>query len=137
MPSEVDAESISNFRPYFSDQAVLTAGELKKILNRIEALEKCLEKMAENLDIQFDLINQLRKPEATIGEKIRADKIERYLRERPDHRATYETLRGFLGVDKARLNEAIKILVASEPGRYGIMRLPGDKRKRVLIMLPK
>jgi len=56
---------------------------------------------------------------------------------RPDHKATFESLRGHLGVDKDLLNDAIKILMASSPGRYGIVRAPGDKRKRILVMLPK
>jgi len=70
-------------------------------------------------------------------ELSRAEKIERYLAARPDHRATFETLKGHLGIDKVLLNQAIKALMASSPGRYGITRPPGDKRKRALIMLPK
>jgi septal ring factor EnvC (AmiA/AmiB activator) len=70
-------------------------------------------------------------------ETNRAEKIDKYLASRPDHRATFESLRGHLGVDKDRLNEAIKTLMASSPGRYGIVRAPGDKRKRILVMLPK
>jgi hypothetical protein len=67
----------------------------------------------------------------------RAEKIERYLAARPDHKATFETLKGHLGIDKVLLNQAVKALMASSPGRYGITRTPGDKRKRTLIMLPK
>jgi len=67
----------------------------------------------------------------------RAEKIEKYLSSRPDHKATFETLKGHLGIDKDLLNDAIKTLMGSSPGRYGITRTPGDKRKRTLIMLPK
>ncbi len=70
-------------------------------------------------------------------ETNRAEKIERYLAARPDHKATFESLRGHLGVGKDLLNDAIRTLVASSPGRYGIVRAPGDKRKRILVMLPK
>lgn len=70
-------------------------------------------------------------------ETSRAEKIEKYLASRPDHRATFETLKGHLGIDKDRLKEAIKALMAATPGRYGIVRAPGDKRKRTLVMLPK
>jgi len=70
-------------------------------------------------------------------EITRAEKIEKYLASRPDHRATFETLKGHLGIDKNRLNEAIKTLMASSPGRYGIIRAHGDKRKRDLVMLPR
>jgi hypothetical protein len=70
-------------------------------------------------------------------ELFRAEKIAKYLKDRPDRRATFETLKGHLGVDNVRLNEALKVLMTLNPGRFGIARLPGDKRRKALIMLPK
>jgi hypothetical protein len=70
-------------------------------------------------------------------ETARAEKIEKYLASRPDHKATFETLKGHLGIDNVLLNQAIKTLIDSSSGRYGITRTPGDKRKRTLVMLPK
>ena len=107
---------------------------------KIAALESTQETQADNQLIQLRLIHELREiskkgPGKT--ETSRAEKIEKYLASRPDHRATFETLKGHLGVDKDLLNDAIKTLMASSPGRYGITRTPGDKRKRTLIMLPK
>ena len=96
--------------------------------------------LIDNQEIQLRLIRELReKAKRSPGktELSRAEKIERYLAARPDHKATFETLRGHLGIDKDLLNDAIKALMASSPGRYGIARAPGDKRKRALIMLPK
>jgi len=96
--------------------------------------------LIENQEIQLRLIRELReKAKSSPGktELSRAEKIERYLAARPDHKAAFETLRGHLGIDKDLLNDAIKALMASSPGRYGIARAPGDKRKRALIMLPK
>ena len=93
------------------------------------------------LDIAYDRqrISRLEHPIKGPGktEISRSEKIEKYLASRPDHKATFETLKGHLGVDKNRLKETIKTLMASDPGRYGITRTPGDKRKRTLIMLPK
>ena len=96
--------------------------------------------LIDNQEIQLRLIHELKeKAKRSPGktELSRAEKIERYLAARPDHKATFETLRGHLGIDKDLLNDAIKTLMASSPGRYGIVRAPGDKRKRALIMLPK
>jgi len=96
--------------------------------------------LSDNQLIQLRLIHGLKeKAKRSPGktELSRAEKIERYLAARPDHKATFETLRGHLGIDKDLLNDAIKALMASSPGRYGIARAPGDKRKRALIMLPK
>jgi hypothetical protein len=70
-------------------------------------------------------------------ELSRAEKIAKYMKDRPDHKATFETLKGHLGVDNVRLNEALRVLMTLHPGRYGKARLPGDKRKRVLVMLPE
>ena len=107
---------------------------------KIAALEATASHQEENLLIQLRLIHGLKeKAKRTPGktELSRAEKIERYLAVRPDHKATFETLRGHLGIDKDLLNDAIKTLMSSSPGRYGIARAPGDKRKRALIMLPK
>jgi len=107
--------------------------------------------LIDNQEIQLRLIHELKekakrspgKTGARRGqdggktELSRAEKIERYLAARPDHKATFETLRGHLGIDKDLLNDAIKTLMASSPGRYGIARATGDKRKRTLVMLPK
>jgi len=93
------------------------------------------------LDIAYDrqrlakLEYHTKEPGKT--EISRADKIEKYLSSRPDHKASFETLKGHLGVDKFALNDAIKTLMNSSPGQYGITRTPGDKRKRTLVMLPK
>jgi hypothetical protein len=96
--------------------------------------------LIDNQEIQLRLIHELKeKAKRSPGktELSRAEKIERYLAAMPDHKATFETLRGHLGIDKDRLNEAIKTLMASSPGRYGIARATGDKRKRTLVMFPK
>jgi len=105
----------------------------------IAALQATQDTHADNQLIQLRLINDLREAKKGPGktEISRADKIEKYLSSRADHRATFETLKGHLGVDKDLLNDAIKTLMNSSPGRYGITRSPGDKRKRTLIMLPK
>ena len=107
---------------------------------KITALEATASHQEENLLIQLRLIHELKeKAKRSPGktELSRAEKIEKYLAARPDHKATFETLRGHLGIDKDLLNDAIKALMASSPGRYGIAWAPDDKRKRALIMLPK
>jgi len=106
----------------------------------LASLEKDQDVLSDNQLIQLRLIHELKekaRKEPGKTELSRAEKIERYMAARPDHRATFETLKGHLGIDKVLLNQAIKALMASSPGRYGITRPPGDKRKRALIMLPK
>jgi DNA repair exonuclease SbcCD ATPase subunit len=103
---------------------------LKEALSNLEELRPWMEALSKK-------IARLEAPRISPKTEARAEKIAKYLKERPDHKATYETLRGHLGIDKARLNETIKHLMATDPGRYGIARLPGDKRGRALILLPK
>lgn len=76
-------------------------------------------------------------PEATEMVRGRAEKIARYLQERADHRADFVQLRGLLGVDRVRLHEAIRYLLAENQGRYGVTHQPKDKRKKLLVMLPR
>ena len=114
--------------------------EIAALRDQLSSLEKDRDVLSDNQLIQLRLIQDLKekaKREPGKTELSRAEKIERYLAARPDHKATFETLRGHLGIDKDLLNDAIKTLMASSPGRYGISRAPGDKRKRALIMLPK
>ena len=126
------------------DATVANQGEeIASLRSTVTSLESLQEQDTTRicLDIAHDrrrltaLEHLAKEPGKT--EVSRAEKIEKYLASRPDHRATFEVLRGHLGVDKDRLNEAIKTLMASSPGRYGIVRAPGDKRKRTLVMLPK
>ena len=108
---------------------------------KIAALEATARHQEENLLIQLRLIHELkekakRNPGKT--ELSRAEKIERYLAARPDHKATFETLKGYLQLDNVRLNEAITTLMSTHPGSYTIQKAQtGDKRKKILIMLPK
>lgn len=127
---------------------------LQPLQDRIESLEATVasqgeeiatltatqDTQADNQLIQLRLINQLREAKKEPGktETTRAEKIERYLQSRPDRRATFETLKGMLQVDNIRLNEAIKVLIATSDRSYIIQKeKTGDKRKRSLIMLPR
>lgn len=107
----------------------------------VSSQEREHDKLIENQLIQLRLIHELKeKAKRSPGktELSRAEKIERYLAARPDHKATFETLKGYLQLDNVRLNEAITTLMSTHPGRYSIQKAKtGDKRKKVLIMLPK
>jgi hypothetical protein len=104
---------------------------------KIEALEKDQNILSDNQLIQLRLINDLRHKEPGKTELSRAEKLAKYLEARPDHKATFETLKGYLGIDNTRLKETILTLMNASPGRYGITTQSGDKRKRVLVMLSK
>lgn len=125
------------------DEIAQLREEIDSLRARTTSLESTLDQEISRVcvDIAYDRkrLAKLEHPTKEPGktEITRSEKIERYLASRPDHKATFETLRGHLGIDKDRLNEAIKTLMASSPGRYGIVRAPGDKRKRILVMLPK
>mgnify|MGYP000860837617 FL=1 len=111
--------------------------EVHGLRDKVASLELENTTLSDNQLIQLRLIHALKEKKPGKTELSRAEKIERYLAARPDHKVTFETLRGHLGIDKDLLNDAIKTLMTSSPGRYGIARAPGDKRKRALIMLPK
>jgi len=161
----VATESINGFASEQADVQpsepifVLTGSQLQQIIkeatqglqDRVEALEDIvanLESKVSDLEATQDtqgenelnmlrLINDLSHKEPRKMEISRVEKIEKYLQARPDHKATYETLKGYLGVKNDLLNDAINALVTKNPGKYGITKDPGDKRKRSLVMLAR
>jgi F0F1-type ATP synthase beta subunit len=138
--SDLITQAVEKAIQPLQDEVSLLRVTVERQDEKIAALEARISLQEDNGLIQLRLINDLREatkkgPGKTVVS--RADKIERYLSSRPDHRATFETLKGHLGIDKDLLNDAIKTLMDSSPGRYGITRTPEDKRKRTLIMLSK
>jgi hypothetical protein len=125
--------SYEDLRQMVQDQA----REIEALKAKLEAIQKDQDCLAENDLNQLRLIADLRKKEPGKTEISRAEKIEKYLLSRPDHKVTFETLKGHLGTDNIRLSEAIKTLMHTSPGRYEITRTPGDGRKRTLTLLPK
>jgi hypothetical protein len=125
------------------DEIAQNHQEIAALRLKMASLETLQEQDTNRIcvDIAYDRrrLTALEHPAKEPGKTdlSRAEKIERYLAARPDHKATFETLKGHLGIDKVLLNQAVKALMALSPGRYGITRTPGDKRKRTLIMLPK
>lgn len=113
------------------------AREISALKSIVEALQKDMDILADNQLIQLRLINRLRKKEPGKMVISRAEKIEKYLQSRPDHKATFETLKGHLGINKQRLNETIKTLMDSAPGKYGIVKTPGVKKGKTLKMLTR
>jgi DNA repair exonuclease SbcCD ATPase subunit len=100
-----------------------------------DSLDPSLEALAHDAATDRKRISKLESPGPRKTELSRASKIERYLKERPDHRASFETLKGYLQIDNVRLNETIKTLMKGQPGRYTIIRVPGDKRMKAIQLL--
>ena len=119
------------------DEVEQLKGIIANLEAKVSALEATQDSQAENELNMLRLIADLRHKEPGKTEISRAEKIAKYLKDRPDHKATFETLKGHLGIDNSRLKEAIRTLMDIEPGRYGITGTLGDKRKRTLIMLAK
>ena len=91
--------------------------EVHGLRDKVASLELENTTLSDNQLIQLRLIHALKEKKPGKTELSRAEKIEKYLASRPDHRATFETLRGHLGIGKDLLNDAIKALMASSPGR--------------------
>ena len=138
---QLSAEPIEAAPQSLQDRISYLEGIIVRQGEKIAALEATANHQEENLLIQLRLIHELKeKAKRSPGktELSRAEKIEKYLAARPDHKATFETLKGYLQLDNVRLNEAITTLMSTHPGRYSIQKATtGDKRKKILIMLPK
>ena len=134
----------SQLRQIVADALQPLQDEVMELRSKLTSLETLQEQDTTRicLDIAYDrrrlaaLEHPTKEPGKT--ETSRAEKIEKYLASRPDHKATFETLKGMLQVDNIRLNESIKVLMATSERSYVIQKeKTGDKRKRSLIMLPK
>lgn len=140
---------------------ILRADQLQEIISRavqplqdeVSQLKATVARQQEDIaslrdtsDLNYDDIRDLYAAIAEIEQKkvgkteiSRAEKIETYLRARPDHRATLETLKGYLGIGKVLLYQTMQILITENPGKYAIIKTPGarDKRKKTLVLLPR
>jgi hypothetical protein len=59
----------------------------------------------------------------------RVQRLIKYMKARPDHRATFATLRGVLQVDASKLRAVIKAADKLDPGRFEVKDDEHDKRK--------
>ena len=135
------AEPIEAAPQSLQDRISYLESIIARLMEENAAMAATQATLSDNQLIQLRLIHELKervKKSPGKTELSRAEKIERYLAARPDHKATFETLKGYLQLDNVRLNEAIKTLLSTHPGRYSIQKAKtGDKRKKILIMLPK
>lgn len=67
----------------------------------------------------------------------RAKKIDRYMEGRPDHKASYEALKGFLVINDVLLNFSIASLKNDYPDKYITIKDRKDHRKRWLLEVQK
>ena len=126
---------------------VLSASQLQDLIERavaratapLEARIQDLEDMtARERAFDRQRIAKLEKPEPSRKTKARAEKIKRYIEARADHKATFENLKGHLGIKNDLLGDAIQALIADYPGIFAVVKpRTGDKRTRTLIMLPR
>ena len=63
----------------------------------------------------------------------RAKKINEYMEKRPDHKASYEALKGFLLINDVLLNFALAALKKEYPDKYIMIKDKLDRRKKWLM----
>ena len=136
---DVITKAIQPLQDHIESLEATVTRQDEKITTLESSQEQDVDRICLDIALDRQRLTKLERPAKEPGktEISRAEKIARYLSSRPDHSATFETLKGHLGVDKFALNDAIRALMAVSPGRYGIIHTPGDKRKRSLVMLPR
>jgi hypothetical protein len=133
-------EAIQPLQDRIGSLEATVAAQNEKIASLEATQEQDTNRICVDIAHDRQRISRLEHPTKEPGktEISRAERIEKYLASRPDHKASFETLKGHLQVDNVRLNEAIKILMATSNHSYSILKAKaGDKRKRVLVMLPR
>jgi predicted RNase H-like nuclease (RuvC/YqgF family) len=138
-PSEQTVQDVLESPQSLEEIVQCQAREIRALNAKLEAMQKDMDSLAENQFNQLRLIADLRKKDPGKTDISRAEKIEKYLESRPDHKASLETLKGVLGIDNDLLSKTIKLLLKS-PGRhsYAVTKSKdGDKRKRIIMMIPR
>ena len=121
----------ANLADLLADRIIALEQQNKAILSRLEELEARLDAHSKKIYRE--------NREAGQTAKDRAARIDKYMATRPDHKASYEALKGFLGIDSALLNLAIAALMKANPGKY--MRTKdtarGRGRNKWLVAVPQ
>ena len=112
-----------------ADKVNVLEQQNKAILDHLSELESRLDAHSKKI------YRENREPGQTAQD--RAARIDHYMDARPDHKASYEALKGFLGINDVLLNAAIAALMRAQPGKYARQKDHADKRKRVLAVIPK
>ena len=81
-------------------------------------------------------ISALEKPEKSPGKRNteRVQKLIRYMNARPDHKASFETLKGHFQIKDNQLNAIIVAANQLDPDRFIIIKDEHDGRKRWLVV---
>jgi len=84
-------------------------------------------------------VSKLEHPDKVLSQVShdRAKKIDRYMEDRPDHKASYEALKGFLEINDVLLNYSVAALKIEFPDKYIVTRDKADHRKKWLREVPK
>lgn len=112
--------------------------EIEALKGQIKELDSYVSVLAANQKLQGQKITKI-VAKKDHGKKAhdRAERINHYMENRPDHKASFEALRGFLQVNDVLLNAAIDLLMKSYPGKFMKVHDAHDKRKRFLAEIVK
>ena len=141
-------ESDAPARPKRLSSDVLKDSERLILMMRIndlaianEALEielrKSVRNAEENIINLFSIVAKLKTEKPMSPGKTdtqRVQKLIRYMNARADHKASFETLRGYFQIKTNQLTALIRAADKLDPGRFTIKVDLHDKRKRWLMV---
>lgn len=134
-----ELEGISTYPGFGPDNPALRA--------EIEHLRKELQELREEFEDYKEFAARERAEDRKEIYKLSGDRepgdtclsrvarLEHYMKARPDHKASYESIKGFLGVTDVQLNQVVKVFLETKEG-YAVTKDARDKRKKWLIQLP-
>ena len=112
----------ANLADLLADRIITLEQQNKAILER---LSRHAERLVA-LEMDFDKM-QSKDPGKT--DTLRVQKLIKYMKDRPDHKASFAKLRGVLQVDAPKLRAVIKAADKLDPGRFEVRDDEHDKRK--------
>jgi hypothetical protein len=121
----------TNIELQTSNKKLQTSSDAQSIL--IKDLSVRLENAEKNIENLFPLVAKMNKKQPGKTDTERMQKLIRYMNLRPDHKSSFDSLKGFLQIKDNQLNATIKAINKMYPARYLIKKDEHDKRKRWLI----
>ena len=109
--------------------ADVTMEQIKLLREENMALkERITNHSARIVALEIDLDKLLSKDPGKT-DTLRVQKLIKYMKDRPDRKASFATLRGVLQVDAPKLRAVIKAADMLDPGRFEVRDDERDRRK--------
>jgi len=127
----------SQLQDLIKEEALSLAEQVEQLGGELKDLKLDFEALVGTVTNQARLIKNLQNQDEKLGQTVllRCQKIIRYINNRPDHKASLETLKGVIEIDNAKMSQTIVALHKGWSGRFVTRRIQGNEHKKELVQV--